>query len=238
MDATAFPPSFLAAGKAAARRVYARAMQRPLIDAYLAAHKVVKICIGAGGSRRDGWLSTDYDPPARDIVFLDATRRFPLPTASVDYFVAEHMIEHVPLADGLYMLTECFRALKPGGKVRIATPDITRYRSFLTDAANGDARTYIRWSNETFGGEIEKTFPDSGVVTFNRVVRAWGHQFIYDPPTLSAILASAGFVNITPRAVGESDDPHLRNIELRAGGAYDFANTFETMIFEAQKPAS
>lgn len=238
MDAIPEKPTAYGAAKATLRRAYAKTMQRTLLDAYLRDHSVVKIGIGAGGSRRDGWLSTDYDPPARDIVFLDATKPFPLADNSVDYFVAEHMIEHIPLADGLFMLRECLRTLKPGGKIRIATPDIRRYQNFLNGRVNGDAGRYVRWSNETFGGPLEKSLADSGIVTFNRVVREWGHQFLYDPETLIEILTRAGFTNIVSREVGESDDPHLQNIELRAGGEFDFANTFETMIFEASKPAA
>ena len=184
MDVITAKPSPVDAGKAALRRLYAKRMRRALIQTYLTAHDVVKIGIGAGGSRREGWLSTDYDPPARDIVFLDATKPFPFADASVDYFVAEHMIEHIPLADGLFMLKECLRTLKPGGALRVATPDITRYRAFLNGAVSGEEGQYIRWSNETFGGPLEKSFANSGIVAFNRVVRAWGHQFLYDPATL------------------------------------------------------
>lgn len=238
MDAIPTKPTALGAAKTMLRRAYAKAMQRTLIETYLHEHAVVKIGIGAGGSRRQGWLSTDYDPPARDIVFLDATRPFPLPDNSVDYFVAEHMIEHIPLADGLYMLRECRRTLKPGGKIRLATPDIRRYQSFLNGRVNGEAGRYVRWSNETFGGDLEKSLVDSGIVTFNRVVREWGHQFLYDPATLTEMLTRAGFTAIAQREIGESDDPHLQNIELRAGGEFDFANTFETMIFEASKPVA
>jgi predicted SAM-dependent methyltransferase len=237
MNVITAKPSPVDAGKAALRRLYAKRMQRALIQTYLTAHDVVKIGIGAGGSRREGWLSTDYDPPARDIVFLDATKPFPFADASVDYFVAEHMIEHIPLADGLFMLKECLRTLKPGGGLRVATPDITRYRAFLNGAVSGEEGQYIRWSNETFGGPLEKSFADSGIVAFNRVVRAWGHQFLYDPATLMELLSRAGFTAITPRAIGQSEDPHLQNVELRTGGEFDFANRFETMVFEARKPA-
>jgi len=76
----------------------------------------------------------------------------------------------------------------------------------------------------------------SGTVTFNRVVREWGHQFLYDADLLRQLLGRTGFVNVQQRLIGESDDPHLRGMELRAGGDFDFANSFETMVFEACKP--
>jgi predicted SAM-dependent methyltransferase len=41
-----------------------------------------------------------------------------------DYVFSEHMIEHVSYAEGLLMLRECLRVLKPGGRIRIATPSL------------------------------------------------------------------------------------------------------------------
>jgi len=211
-------------------------MQRQLIVAYASRHAVVKVSLGAGGSRRDGWLSTDRDPPARDIVYLDATKRFPFASSSVDYFVAEHMIEHIPLAGALFMLTECFRALKPGGKIRLATANIRRYQPLLSTDVNGEAKRFVLWSNQTFGGALEQSFAGSGTVVFNRVVREWGHQFLHDSDVLTELLRRAGFVDVRERAIGESNDPHLRGMELRVGGMFDFGNAFETMVFEAIKP--
>ena len=222
--------------KATLRRIYARVMRRKLITAYRSRHVIVKIGLGAGVSRCEGWLSTDRDPPARDIVYLDATKRFPFTDGSVDYFVAEHVIEHVPLSAGLFMLTECFRALKPDGRIRISTPNIRRYQPLLCDEVVGDAELYMRWSNQMFGSTLDQSFALSGTVTFNRVVREWGHQFLYDADLLRQLLGRTGFVNVQQRLIGESDDPHLRGMELRAGGDFDFANSFETMVFEACKP--
>ena len=212
-------------------------MRSRLIARYMAANPVAKVGIGMGGQRRDGWLSTDYAPPARDIVFLDATKPFPFAADSIDYFVSEDMIEHVPLPDGLFMLKECLRTLKPGGVIRIATPDVAKYQSFIGGPVGEDARRYIDWSNTTFGDDFEKSFNDTGVIAFNRAVREWGHTFMYDAATLVDILKRAGFTDITARGVGESDHDVLRNMETRAAGDEEFAFKFETMVFEARKPA-
>jgi len=53
-------------------------------------------------------------------VFVDVTERFPFPEQSVDYFRTEHMIEHVPLSSAQFVIYECYRTLKAGGKIRIA----------------------------------------------------------------------------------------------------------------------
>src|SRR5215471_18726519 len=94
------------------------------IRRYYKAHRVIKISLGTGDHTRPGWLNTDYEPLNKEIVFVDVTKRFPFPEQSVDFFHTEHMIEHVPLSSAQFFMNECYRTLKPGGKIRIATPDI------------------------------------------------------------------------------------------------------------------
>jgi len=72
----------------------------------------------------------------------------------------------------------------------------------------------------------------------NQFMRAWGHSFIYDNATLPDLLTAAGFVNVTEREPGESDDPNLRGLEHHQENFPDPAfNDIETMVFEASKPA-
>jgi hypothetical protein len=69
-------------------------------------------------------------------------------------------------------------------------------------------------------------------------VRSWGHVFIYDLPTLSALLRAAGFVDIVRCMPGESADPELANVEHH-GDTFprpEF-NMVESLVLEARKPA-
>ena len=76
-----------------------------------------------------GWLNSDIEPKLKDILYLDATQDFPIEDNSFDYIFSEHMIEHITYNDAKRMISECFRILKPGGVIRISTPDL----SFLVD---------------------------------------------------------------------------------------------------------
>ena len=60
---------------------------------------------------------------------IDITKKFPFVSSTFDYVFSEHMIEHIKYQDGLKMLNESFRVLKPSGKIRISTPDL----QFLLD---------------------------------------------------------------------------------------------------------
>jgi SAM-dependent methyltransferase len=92
---------------------------------YLSTHPVRKLQIGAGGQDMPGWLNSDI-APGRNETHLDAAARFPFPEGSIHFIYAEQVIEHLDYQDGLGMLRECHRVLAPGGKVRIATPDLLK----------------------------------------------------------------------------------------------------------------
>lgn len=78
--------------------------------------------LGGGIVICDRWLTADVVP--RSDVYMDVTRPLPLPDKSVDVVFSEEVIEHVSLPDGRAMLKECHRVLKPGGVLRLTTPDL------------------------------------------------------------------------------------------------------------------
>jgi predicted SAM-dependent methyltransferase len=51
----------------------------------------------------------------------------PFPDGSARYIFAEHVIEHVPFLSGMAFLTECVRVLEPGGVLRFAFPDASKF---------------------------------------------------------------------------------------------------------------
>lgn len=208
-------------------------IDRRIVDRYLAGHAVRKLHIGSGSNLLDGWLNSDYFPKADGVLHLDARGRFPFPAGAFDYVFSEHMIEHIAYAKGARMLQECFRVLKPGGRLRISTPDL----AFLTDLRRTDKSAvqheYIRWSTQKFVKEAP--FPGEAFV-INNFVRRWGHLFIYDEPTLTAAFTSAGFADVRRCALNESPDPALRDLEHERRMPPGFLR-LETMSLEGVKPA-
>jgi predicted SAM-dependent methyltransferase len=202
-------------------------------------NQVRKLQIGSGSNYLDGWLNTDIRPTGR-IVYLDATKPFPFPNDSFDFVFAEHLIEHLTFPDGLKMLKECFRVLKPSGTIRVATPNL----QFLVELYRNDRSSlqefYIRYGSENYlPGHPMKSYPISSVaLVINNVFRNWGHQIIYDLETISCSLTSAGFVNIEKKEMNSSSFEQLRGIEF-AGGPdpeHHLYNKLETFVVEAQKP--
>ena len=90
------------------------------MQVYFDYNDVRKLQIGCGGKALDGWLNTDlYSDDT--VSFLDARHRFPFDGESFDYVFCEHMIEHLEYREAVAMLIECFRILKPRGRIRVST---------------------------------------------------------------------------------------------------------------------
>ena len=198
---------------------------------------MVKLHLGAGSNVLAGWLNTDLAPDTyaehrSQIVLLDAAKPFPLADMSVDYIFSEHQIEHISIPDAQRMLAESFRVLRPGSRVRIATPDLAAMVRLYDDPIDAAARDYVRWVLETFWPGVrsgnERCYAINHIFTFH------GHRFIYDFDTLAATLTDAGFVDVVRRRPGESDDPVLRGVESHGRVIGEDMNRFETLVVEAR----
>jgi predicted SAM-dependent methyltransferase len=198
----------------ALRTALRRAQRGRLIERYLAEHDVRKLQLGAAENVLPGWLNTDLHGYGReDVVYLDVRKRFPLPDASFDLVYSEHMIEHLTWAEGQHCLRESLRVLRPGGRIRVATPSLERLARLYDGGAA--AQRYVLWAVDTLDPEVDAPLPG---VAINNFFHSWGHRFVYDPETLRHALGEAGFVGVEQVPLGElerhlSDTPELRELE-------------------------
>lgn len=188
--------------------------------------------IGSGAMMLDGWLCTDLVPVRRAVVYLDATRRWPMPSASFRYITCEHMIEHVPYEAGLQVLSEAHRVLQRDGVLRISTPNLDVFR-LLPDSDDPDVQDYIRWSNRTFGSAAQRVDEASPVHVMNRIMHAFGHIYLYDEETLRRVLTRAGFREVVRCEPGMSRHAELVGVDRHADLIGDTANRIESLILEA-----
>jgi SAM-dependent methyltransferase len=197
---------------------------------YLASHPVRKLQIGAGGNAIEGWLSTDIRPISPDVAYLDAARPFPFADQTFDYVYCEHMIEHIPWRRGLALLRECRRVLKPGGALRVATPNLAAILGLRGPALDPVADRYVTWVTSRYLEGLPGPHP---TFVINNAFRNWGHQFLYDEHVLRLAMGEAGFDAVAVKAWGESDEEHFRGLEYhdRVIKNREMAE-FETMILE------
>lgn len=202
---------------------------RARIRAYLNEHEVRKLQLGAGASQAEGWLNTDVDL-TKAVVYLDAAEPLPFEDGAFRYVFSEHMIEHLRYEDGESMLREAYRILEPGGRIRIATPNLLRLVALFGGDKTAEMRRYLEGKPEWHGWPKDPT-PECFILNYE--ISTFGHHFVYDPATLEAAMERAGFTSIEQWAPGESNDPNLRAMEIRRD---DELNDYETMVMEGVKP--
>src|ERR1700731_410860 len=147
-----------------------------------------KLNIGCGPVPLPGWVNVDLCPHSSDVLRMDATKQFPYLNDTFSHVFSEHMIEHVELDGAHNMIRECYRVLRPGGRIRIVTPD-REFLIALTHLPLSQLQLdYIHWSCHHFAPEAKP----SGAVVAEFFGRLWGHQHIFDRTGLWRIMAEAG----------------------------------------------
>lgn len=155
----------------------------------------VKLHIGSGPQAIAGWINIDnHAYPGVDHV-VDV--RQGLPFDDVAFVFAEHFIEHLAYNDGIEFLRRCRRVLRSDGVLRISTPSLDWV--WMTQYHYGQWSRYEEQVNDCF--------------SINRGFYGWGHQFLYNLPTLTESLHDAGFAEVTPCRYGESRHAELQGLE-------------------------
>ena len=205
-------------------------LKRPRqLETYLATQECPKLNLGSGVRAISGWINADLTPWRKSIVYMDATKPLPLPSASMTFVYSEHMIEHIDYEQARACLEEAFRVLRAGGYIRIATPDLDRILALKTDTPNDVQRAYAASANPQQRG-------DNPAFAINRMFREYGHRFIYDYRTLRDVLVTCGFDRVQRCCVGKSEHPELVGLEMHGLEIGDAFNLLETMVVEAYKP--
>jgi len=124
----------------------------------------------------------------------DVRRGIPFPDNSVDYFFTSHLLDCVTAADGERLLREAWRALRPGGRIRLSACDMEIVIALYQEGRKAVALAQLFEPADSPGNT---------------------RYTIYDYPLLERILAAAGFVEITRRRRGEGEVPDLAILDTR-----------------------
>jgi SAM-dependent methyltransferase len=205
------------------------------LKAYLMENSTRKLQLGAGSNILSGWFNTDYFP-RKNVSFMDATKPFPILSASINFIFSEHHIEHISYKNAVSMLQESFRVLEPGGVIRVTTPHLKNVLSlyFNEDTGKGDLFNH---SNEFilsgFYNAINYIPVDDYLKAheINDMFYNYEHKFIYDFESLKRILKYAGFINITDCSQQNTLIKEFTNIETHI----DEFDRYTTLAVEATK---
>jgi predicted SAM-dependent methyltransferase len=121
---------------------------------------MTKVNIGCGYRFHNDWINLDAVPVDSNVRRFACGEPLPFESDSVDFVYSSHMIEHLHLQAGLELLSECRRVLKPGGWIRLVTPDfenlLIEYLENLKKGLAGDRKAIAR--HEWLGIEIFDQF--------------------------------------------------------------------------------
>ena len=148
--------------------------------------KSMKLNVGCGGKRLDGYTGVDaVERPGADIVArADA---IPLADGCVEEVMAIHLVEHVYLWEVPDLLREWHRLLSPGGRLVLELPDLLKCCQNIVEGF-------------TYAGKHPDQSGLWGIFGDPRDKDPYmGHRWAYTFRSLRPLVADAGFVEIVER---------------------------------------
>lgn len=164
-----------------------------------------KLHLGCGSNHFAGWVEVDLERTNRPTIVHDLRLGLPAPAGSCAFIYSEHVFEHIPLADAERLMRDCAAALRPGGTMRVAMPDLES----LVGYYRGNWREQP-WIADHGYGDMS-----TAAEMLNTALRDWGHLYVYDFADLSQRLLTAGFGTVARCAWGDSAHPELKGLETR-----------------------
>jgi len=88
----------------------------------------LRVNLGCGNKQVEGFIGVDRFPCAAARVLCDVTRALPFRDSSVDEFMLDNLIEHIP--DIPALMAEIVRAARNSARVVVVTPHFTSLSSW------------------------------------------------------------------------------------------------------------
>lgn len=155
----------------------------------------------------------------------DLVRGIPCSDNSLEVIYHSHLLEHLSYKDGMVFIANCFKALQPGGIMRVLVPDLELW-----------VNNYVQ-NNTFFFDEYRKAlapdehiYPTKGAV-FMGMLHNHEHKCGYDFDTLKWVLQGAGFERVRRTLVQSSDLPDIAEVE-----PYVAMKAMESLCVECYKP--
>ena len=103
--------------------------------------KLPYLNIGCGAHYNPTWVNIDFRKTGEGVIAHNLLKGIPFPDNSFEMVYHSHVLEHFSKQDGIFLLNECYRVLKPNGVLRMAIPDleqITRHYLRLLERGLAD----------------------------------------------------------------------------------------------------
>ncbi len=147
--------------------------------------KRVQVNLGSGAELLEGFINVDNFACTNAPHFKKGDlRALPFEKESVDYALANNVLEHLPMADVPIAIYEIRRILKPGGRAVIIVPDFAWLCKMWLNMEEGRFQAVAhRWLAEEFYG--------------NQFHEGEYHRAPMSPGYLNYVLQMCGFLHYT-----------------------------------------
>ena len=210
---------------------------------------MIKLNVGCGKTVAEGWTNIDKSPsvllsavpqlrkaleaarvltpeqaegfPA-GVIHANVVKHIPAADKSVDFVYSSHMIEHLSRWECLRFLRESRRVLRPGGVLRLATPDLELMVHDYLNASSPFNRT-AKTPADAFCMEYRAYANVEANVArglIRKFLSADSHQWLYDHASIAELLGEAGFSDIRRCSYRHGLTPDLPAVEHRERGLF------------------
>jgi len=87
-------------------------------------YRLLNLACGSKVSSYGNWTNIDFQSPIDGVIEMNILHGLSFPDATFDAVYTAQFIEHLTLAEGEQVLRNVAKVMKPGGIVRLVTPDL------------------------------------------------------------------------------------------------------------------
>jgi predicted SAM-dependent methyltransferase len=98
--------------------------------------------LGCGSRFHKDWINVNMNATGKGVIASNLLEGIPFESNTFNVVYHSHLLEHLSKTDGINLIKECYRVLKPGGIIRIATPDLEQI-----------IKNYTRYLHESLGDD-------------------------------------------------------------------------------------
>lgn len=164
--------------------------------------KLLNLCAGANRPQTEEWTNLDYLLPVlgrwspewanlqqeKNYIEFDVTTGpLPFEENTFDGILASHCLEHWDCQQGVRIMADCRRILKPGGILLVSVPDATYFRAHYEEDT-------VENAERLFGEPIH--LPDGETTFFGYGLWNRHHKAILTEDALWAYFKRAGFAKV------------------------------------------
>ncbi len=169
---------------------------------------MIRINLGSGHFKLAGWVNVDLDRGSSPEVIADLAGALPFLSGAANFMHTEDFIDQLTLSQAAAFLRECHRILKPGGVIRVLTPDVEQLANLYL---NDPEQLKSLWRANV---ELDLELGTAAEI-LNLGMRFAGHTFLYDAETFAALAVDCGF-GVEQVRFGESRFADLQGLDLRS----------------------